>query len=486
MTGILGAAAYVPYHRLRREAIAEVMGGRAAGGSRAVASYDEDTTTMAVEAARLVLRSAVGTAPRALWFSTPAPAYLDKTNAAAVHAALRLDRDIVAADFGGAPRSGIATLLAALRSPDPTLVVASDLRTGLPGGSDERNGGDGAAAILTGTSVDGPLIAKLIGIASRTEEFVDRWRVPGQTASKAWEERFGEQVYAPLVEEAYPEALKDAEVTEVDRLVVTGLHARAVRRVTRRLGDVVDDRTDQIGNTGAAHPLLLLADLLEQAEPDQTIAVVVLADGVDVLVVRTTDAIADWKPPRTVAAQIATGDDRLAYGKFLAWRGMLTPEPPRRPAPARTSAPAAERSSDWKFGFVGSRDRSTGALHLPPQRVSFRGGAVDDMEPAPMADTRATVATFTVDKLAYSPSPPTVFAVLDFDGGGRLPIEITDVDPDAIAIGDRMEMTFRRLNEADGIVNYFWKARPVRGSVVPPDGDAGGDDGGAASDEETG
>jgi hydroxymethylglutaryl-CoA synthase len=75
------------------------------------------------------------------------------------------------------------------------------------------------------------------------------------------------------------------------------------------------------------------------------------------------------------------------------------------------------------------------------------------------------VATFTVDRLAYSPSPPIVFAVVDFDGGGRLPIELTDVGPDEVAIGTRVEMTFRRLSVADGIINYFWKARPVAGAA---------------------
>ena len=79
-----------------------------------------------------------------------------------------------------------------------------------------------------------------------------------------------------------------------------------------------------------------------------------------------------------------------------------------------------------------------------------------------MADVAGTVVTFTVDRLAYSPSPPIVFAVVDFDGGGRLPVELTDVDADDVAIGDRVEMTFRRLSTADGIHNYFWKARPVR------------------------
>ena len=79
------------------------------------------------------------------------------------------------------------------------------------------------------------------------------------------------------------------------------------------------------------------------------------------------------------------------------------------------------RAERWKYAFVGSRDRDSGAIHLPPARVSIKGGAVDEMDAMPMADVPATVVTFTIDRLAYSPSPPIVFAVLDFDGGGRMP-----------------------------------------------------------------
>jgi uncharacterized OB-fold protein len=167
----------------------------------------------------------------------------------------------------------------------------------------------------------------------------------------------------------------------------------------------------------------------------------------------------------SVEDQLADGDDSLAYAKYLSWRGVLPIQPPNRPEPARMSASAAERRLDWKYGFVGSRDRESGALHLPPARVSFVGGNVDDMDPAPMAAVPARVATFTVDSLAYSPSPPVVFAVCDFEGGGRLPVELTDVRPGDVSIGMTVEMTFRRLNTADGIANYFWKARPQRGSA---------------------
>jgi hydroxymethylglutaryl-CoA synthase len=94
--------------------------------------------------------------------------------------------------------------------------------------------------------------------------------------------------------------------------------------------------------------------------------------------------------------------------------------------------------------------------------VSREGGTIDEMEPAPMSDVAGTIATFTIDRIAYSPSPPIVFAVVDFDEGGRLPIELTDVEADELTIGDRVEMTFRKLFTADGIHNYFWKARPIR------------------------
>jgi uncharacterized OB-fold protein len=191
------------------------------------------------------------------------------------------------------------------------------------------------------------------------------------------------------------------------------------------------------------------------------IALVHLADGADAVVLRVTGAHAGWVPRRRVDDQVAAGAE-VPYGRFLSWRQMLTPEPPRRPEPSRVSASAAGRSEDWKFAFVGSRDHASGAVHLPPARVSMDGGAVDDMEPLPMADARGTVVTFTVDRLAFSPSPPIVFAVVDFDGGGRFPVELTDVDVDSLAIGDRVEMTFRRLFTADGIHDYFWKARPVR------------------------
>ena len=49
-----------------------------------------------------------------------------------------------------------------------------------------------------------------------------------------------------------------------------------------------------------------------------------------------------------------------------------------------------------------------------------------------------------------------------FEGGGRVELEITDCDPETVAIGNTVEMTFRRLFTSDGVHNYFWKSRPIR------------------------
>jgi 3-hydroxy-3-methylglutaryl CoA synthase/uncharacterized OB-fold protein len=476
--GVVSIAGYVPYRRLQRSSVAAVFGAGGGPGARSVASHDEDTTTMGVEAARRALQGAPGAAPGALWFATATPAYLDKTNATTLHAALRQPAEVGAFDFGGALRSGPGALRTALGAAGSgtTLVVVADLRDGLPTSADESAGGDGAAAVLVGDDGPGtPVIAEYLGGASVSDEFLDRWRTAGERRSKTWEERFGETRYVPLGAQAWQSGLKAAGVSadEVDRVVVTGMHRRAAKAVGRALGvrdgALADDLSATVGQTGAAHAGLVLASMLEQAAPGEVVAVVALADGADVLVLRTTPALAGWTSSDPVADQVAAGAD-LPYGKFLTWRGMVTPEPPRRPEPQRVSSSAAARNEEWKFGFVGSRDRSTGAVHLPPSRVSMDGGAVDDMVPIDRADAAATIATFTVDRLAYSPSPPIVFAVVDFDGGGRFPVELTDVDPDRVAIGDRVVMTFRRLFTADGIHNYFWKARPVRTVVADPDG----------------
>jgi 3-hydroxy-3-methylglutaryl CoA synthase/uncharacterized OB-fold protein len=467
MHGLVAYGTYVPSYRLDRATIAQALAVSAGKGTRAVASFDEDSTSMGVEAARAALRMAPGLTPAAVYFATADPGYLDKTNATAIHAALGLPANAAAFDMLGSVRSGAGALRAALDARRPTLAVLSDMRSGLPAGADEREGGDGAAAFLCGDEADGPVIAEAVGYAAASAEFLDRWRVPGESFSRQWEERFGEHVYLPLASAAVGEALKQAGVgaASLHHVVVAGPHGRAAKGAARAIGAkpdaLADDLTGAIGNTGTAHAGLLLADALDRATADQLIAVVSLADGADVTIWRTTGALPTRRPALTVAKRIAGGAP-VGYATFLTWRGQIRREPPRRPDPEPPAAPPSFRGEDWKFGFTGSRCQACGARHVPPQRVCVKCHAVDRMAPERLADVTATIATFTIDRLAYSLSPPVVAAVIDFEGGGRFQCEMTDVDPKAVKIGDRVEMTFRKLYTANGVHNYFWKARPRR------------------------
>jgi 3-hydroxy-3-methylglutaryl CoA synthase/uncharacterized OB-fold protein len=461
LAGITRYGSYVPFCRVQRGSFA---GGR---GARAVASHDEDSVSMAVEAARDALRG--GAAPEMLIFATTSPPYAEKTNAATVQAALGLSEAIGSAELGGSSRMGLAALglgLDLAAAGRRTLVCAGDVVVGAPGGLRESSGGDAAVAFVTGP--DSEAAARLLGRASSTTEVLDVWRLPEDRFAKQWEERFGAEILGPVLIETVTRALKHAgvEPTELARVIVDATNPRAAAGLPRALKlkpeQLADGLEASVGRAGAAHAGLLLARALDQAKPGDRILVASLADGCDALVLEVTERIASARPSHGVDAWIASKRDDVAYNTWLKWRGTLPFEPPRRPDPERPAAPPMRRNERWKLAFEGGRCTKCKTGHLPPQRVCSHCGAIDEMAPEVFADRGCKVATYTLDHLAYSLQPPVVAAVVDFEGGGRLTCELTDVEPTAVAIGNELEMTFRRLYTGQGVHNYFWKARPRR------------------------
>ncbi len=467
--GISSYGAYVPFNRLQRSAIADALGVRAAGGERAVASYDEDTVTMAVEAARGCVAGADKSDVSALYFATTEPPYQEKSNAATVHAALGLPPRVRALDLACTVRSGLGSLLAAADSAlagGSCVAVASDMRIGAPEGGREQSGGDAAAAFLVST--ENP-IAEIVLTFSETLEYLSTWRLPGEKFPKSWEERFAlTQAYGPLLASAAEGLLGEAGLppTELAAAVIDAPNPRAVAGLAKGLGlspeQLVPDMAATVGHSGAAHAGLMLASALDRVGPDKWILVLSVSDGVDGVLLKTTSAIDSYTPAHRVDSLVESKRNDLSYSSYLKWRGILETEPPRRPDPERPAAPPSLRSETWKFGFEASKCASCGAFHLPPQIVCVKCGATGNMTKEPFADRKAVVRTFTVDRLAFTPQPPMVVAMIDFEGGGRFQSELTDCEPEKVKIGDDVEMTFRRLFTANGIHNYFWKARPAR------------------------
>ncbi|HKG36416.1 MAG TPA: zinc ribbon domain-containing protein, partial [Solirubrobacterales bacterium] len=279
-------------------------------------------------------------------------------------------------------------------------------------------------------------------------------------SSRSWEERFGLEMYLPLIRTAAQRALEQAGIEQGDHVIVSSPHARAAKAAAKQFEGRVEAEPLPIGYAGAADVGVRLAAVLDRAAAGETILVISAADGCDALVLRTTAALEGRRAAEPVVVQAARGRE-LLYATYLTWRGMLDREPPRRPEPERPAGPPSARSEAWKFGFVGSKCDSCGQVHVPPRRVCAGCGAVDRMSRAPLAGRSGVAATYTVDRLAYSPSPPIIDAVVDFDGGGRYTLEVTDAGPADIDIGTQLELTFRRLYTVDGVHNYFWKVRPL-------------------------
>jgi 3-hydroxy-3-methylglutaryl CoA synthase/uncharacterized OB-fold protein len=473
VAGIVSYGAYVPFNRLKRSAIGETLGIKGGKGERAVASYDEDAVTMAVEASRACLKATDAAAVGALYFATTAPPYVEKLNASTIHAATALPSSVRSLDLACSVRAGIGALLtahdaavAASATNAIALAALSDIRIGAPEGSAEQSGGDAAVAYAFGTK---NVIAEVEATYSESLEYLATWRTPDQKFAKSWEERFPlTQAYVPLLSNAAKAIAVRAKIgpNDIAFAVVDAPNPRASAMVAGGLkldpSRMVADMSDTVGWTGAAHAGLMLADALDRAKPGDRILVLSVSDGVDAILLRVTDAIASFKRSHTVAQLIASKRNDLSYARYLKWRGLLDTEPPRRPDPQRPAGPPSLRDEHWKFGFVGSRCTECGTHQLPPQIVCVHCRAVGKMEEVPFVDRIARVRTFTVDRLAFTPQPPMVVAILDFDGGGRFQSELTDCEPEKVAIGQELEMTFRRLFTADGIHNYFWKARPAR------------------------
>ena len=469
MAGIVSYGSYIPYRRLKRSAISQMLGIPAGKGERSVASFDEDSVSMAVEAARDALAATKDPLIQALYFATTSPPYGEKLNAAIVGAAAALPVEIRAADLTGSTRAGLSAILQAADTvrggAKHALAVASDARLGAPEGKAEQANGDGAVAFVLGSE---NVIAEIEASASMTREFLDTWRAPGEQFAHTWEERFAlSQAYAPLLGKAVQSVLAQAKIAPKDlaKVVLDCANPKAGDEIARGMkldpSQLADPLALTVGQTGAAHPALMLAALLPGAKPGDRILVAGGADGSDAILFRVTDAAAKYSQARSVGRMIESKGD-VGYASYLKWREILPTEPPRRPDPDRPGAPPMLRAAQWKYALIGSKCTECGMPQLPPQRVCAKCKAFDKMEPYRFADRTARIATYALDRLAYSLNPPTVNVVLDFEGGGRFLCEMTDCEPDKVAIGDQVEMTFRKLYSADGVHNYFWKARPKR------------------------
>ena len=470
MIGIKSYGAYIPVYRLSESELARAWGGRGGRGERAVANYDEDSITMAVEAAIDCMNGIERHIADGLYFASTTPPYEEKQSASIVAAATDLRDDIFTLDLGNSLRAGTGAIKAAhdaikSGSAKNILVTAADCRLAPPSSEFEPVFGDGAAAFLMG---DDDVAVAIEDSYSISSDFLDVWKRSEDAYVRTWEDRFIlEHGYGEKLHQVVSELMKKCSLTAKDfaKVVYYAPDARSHGRMVRRLkldpAQVQDPIFNSVGNTGAAFAPMMLVTALEEAKPGDRILLASYGDGADAFVLQVTDQIEKIRDRRGIKRHLESKMPIPNYEKYIRFRNLMQGEAERRPTYI-SSLPMMWRDRKQVFPLHGCKCNQCGNIQFPIQRVCAYCQAKDDYEEVRLADKKATVFTFSMDERAIEVDPPRVWTIDDFDDGGRIYCVMTDRDPAQVDIGMRVEMTFRKIHEGAGIHNYFWKCRPVR------------------------
>jgi len=473
LIGIASYGAYVPLYRLSRAEIGKAWGQSAPmHGEKAVASYDEDSITMAVAAARDCLTAINPNKVDHLYFASTTSPYKEKQAASVVAGALGLRKDILTTDFGGSLRAATNALIAGVNavgsgSASCVLVTCGETRLGAPKGDKEMAFGDGGVALLI---ADSGVAASMEGSYSIFQELHDAWRSDQDTFVRSWEDRFVREAgYGRVVPDAISAALKKYNLSPGD-FSQAAIYAPDPRQLSMVAGKIGFDLKSQIqdplyltvGNTGSALSLMLLVAALEDAVEGDRILSAGYGDGCDVLIFKVTEVIEKVRDRRGIKRHLESKRMIPNYLKYMLWRRLTETEAPPRPPIDHISAVALWRDREWGLALHGVKCKRCGTPQYPPQRICTICQAKDDFEPYPFADKKAKLSSFSHDNLAAAIDPPTTVGTVDFEGGGRILLNMTDRDPEEVETEMPVELTFRKLHYWEGIHNYWWKCMPIR------------------------
>lgn len=480
MVGIKAYGGYIPRLRLSRKAMAQANAWFSPGlmgqakGERSLANWDEDSVTMAVEAARDCLNGTTRDDIDGVYFASTTMPFADRQNSGILSAALTLSEEIPAADVTSSQRAGTTALLTALNAVNGgagkcQLVAAGDKRKARSASNQEFQFGDGAAALLV-SGDDG--IAKFLGSHSITVDFVDHFRGEEEEFDYGWEERWiRDEGLIKIVPRAVKGALEKAGVSgdQIDHFVFPCTFPRMPQTIAKQCGidpeKVRDNLAAVCGETGTAHALVMLVDALQDAEPGQKIVVAGFGQGCDALVFETTPALKDLSGRNGVKGSLANRKEETNYMKYLAFNGLVELEKGMRAeVDKKTALTTTYRKRDMLFGLVGGRCTKCGTAQFPRARICVNPNcqAVDSQEPYSFADKKGQILSWSADYLAYSMDPPSHYGMITFEEGGRFLCDITDVEPGTIDSGMNVRMVFRikDFDDRRGFRRYFWKAVP--------------------------
>jgi hydroxymethylglutaryl-CoA synthase len=295
--GIVAYGVYVPLYRIKVEEIARVWSkdakqivGSLGVREKAVAAFDEDACTLAVEAARRAIKDFAIESKNigAVFVGSESHPYAVNPTSSIVGEAIDVGTDYMAADLEFACKAGTAAMqiCCAMCSADMIdygLAIGTDTAQGRPNDALEFTAGSGAGAIVLGTK---HVIAEVEATTSFTTDTPDFWRRQHAEFPEHAGRFTGEPAYFRHVLGAAEMLMHKTSLTheDFDYVVFHQPNAKFPLKAARKLG-FPPKKLEQgllvpyIGNTYSAATMIGICSVLDVAQPGERILAVSYGSG---------------------------------------------------------------------------------------------------------------------------------------------------------------------------------------------------------------
>jgi hydroxymethylglutaryl-CoA synthase len=344
MVGIVGYGACIPRYRIRVEEIAKVWGADAPAykkglmlEEKSVPSPDQDTITLAVEAAKNALRRAeinpaeIG----AVYVGSESHPYAVKPSGTVLAEAIGATPEAHCADFEFACKAGTEAMyvcygLVKAGEVKFALAVGADTSQGAPGDALEYSASAGAAAFIFGKE---NVLAEVEETYSFMTDTPDFWRREYQYYPQHGGRFTGDPAYFKHILGAARGIMKKAAAKPEDfRYVVfhqpNGKFPLRVGKILGFLREQIEPGllVPKIGNTYSGSSPLGLTAALDVAEPGERILIVSFGSGAgsDAFIFRVTERIGEArdKAPKT-RTLMEKKKFYIDYGTYAKFRGKI-------------------------------------------------------------------------------------------------------------------------------------------------------------------
>ncbi len=341
--GIVSYGAYIPRYRIKIEEIAKVWGNNASSiidglmvYEKSVPDMDEDTITIAVEAARHAINRA-GINPEkigAIYTGSESHPYAVKPSSTVVAEAVGATPNLTSADFEFACKAGTAAIQACMGLVGSDMIelgmaIGSDVSQGAPGDALEFTAAAGGVAYIIGKK---KTIANIESTYSYTTDTPDFWRREGMPYPEHGGRFTGEPGYFKHVTSAANGLMErmGTKPSDYDYAIFHQPNGKFPTRVAKMLGFTNEQIkpglvVPRLGNTYSGSCMMGLAATLDIAEPEDRIFMTAFGSGAgsDAFSMTVTDRIEETRNGAPSVEQLLANPIYINYATYAKHKGKI-------------------------------------------------------------------------------------------------------------------------------------------------------------------